>query len=469
MKKRKVFKLINSLQPKEKRKLDRWLEYELSDKQQAVHDLYRLLIKDAKLNVVWEALFPDRKMPAQALQDQQLRRLENHLTERISTFIAIEQFRKDESIRDLYLIKALNERPQLDAFVSEFNKVKRRLESKAVKNSEYYQALYLLEKEYQYFRVKSQPKNYRIPEEYDELLDIWWMHEKMRLANVYLPVGQPNYFPQEGSSLAFAMQLIDNEERYQNMPMLQIYLQQFRLHTQDAENHDIPEWLWTYGSWMQPKEKRDMLVNLTNYYVHKTNQTGEMYYRQQAYLLMRWGIDSKITLLDGYLPWNTYHILCTLIFQFEELEASRILIEQYKTLLPEADQEPIYAFQLAGYYFRKQQYRRTIQTLNQRYKYPSIEKSARTFILLARYEIGERIELENEIRALKVWINRQEGLTPTIKFSSILFLKLFEALIIAYQVIDFNELLQKVEEAKNISNRDWLKKQIQAKMRLHQA
>ncbi len=457
MKNRKVFKLINSLQPKEKRKLDRWLDYELGDKQKAVHQLYKLLLKNAKVELVWQELFPDRTMPEQPLQDLQLRRLENHLTERIGTFMAIEKFRKDESIRDLYLIKALNERPQEEVFVPEFNKIKKRLESTKVKNGDYYQVRYLLEIEFQYYRVKHNNKNYKLAPEYDKLLDTWWLHEKMRLANITLSQAAKTEI---APTLAFALDHIEKMEDYMEMPMLQIYWHQYKLHAENLETHIIPEWLWNYGSWLNPKEKRDMLVNLTNFYTKAFNEKREPYYREQLYLLLKWGIDQEIPFLDGYLPWASYNLLCTLTFLIEPLEKSREIIETYKEKLSPKDQEEVYYYQLGNYYYRKKEYRNAIRILNQRFSRPKLERVSRLLLLMCRYEYGERVEIENEIRAVIVWLDRQTVFSETIKQGNLNFLRIFNRLIQDQSPKSQKNLQKSLAQESNISNRSWLEAKI---------
>lgn len=457
MKNRKVFKLISSLQPKERRKLDKWLAYELSEKQQAVHELYKLLLKNADIKLIWKVLFPNRKYPEQALQDVQLRRLENHLTERISTFMAIEKFRKDEAMRDLYLIKALNERPQEDVFVPEFNKIKKRLEATRVKNGEYYQIRYLLEREYQYYRVKHNNKNYQLAAEYDELLDTWWLHEKMRLANIMLSKESK---AQISPSLKFALNYIGETEDYMELPMLQIYWHQYKLHAENLETHIIPEWLWNYGTWLNPKEQRDILVSLTNYYTKTYNEKKDPYFRDQLYLLVKWGVDQEIAYLDGYLPWSTYHLLCTLTFMIEPLEESREIIERYKDKLSPVDQEEVYPVHIGNYFYKKGEFRNAIRILNQRFSRPTLERAGRTLLLMSRYEYGERVEIENEIRALTVWLDRQTTFSASLRQSNLNFLKIFNRLINYQSHKDQKPLHEGLAKERNIANRKWLEKKI---------
>ncbi|MEL6650960.1 MAG: hypothetical protein AAFQ87_09185 [Bacteroidota bacterium] len=454
MRKRKVFQLIESLQPKERRKLEKWLEYELSEKQESVLHLYRLLIKHTNIKKVWKGLYPERSIPDKPLQDVQFRRLENHLTERIGTFLAIRQFRKDESMRDLYLIKALNERPKEEIFLPEFNKIKKRLESTRVKNGEYYMLRYLLEREFQYYRVKHKSQNYSLDPEYDALLDTWWLHEKIRIANIGISRGRKE---KPSPILAFAMQLIREEDRYQEMPMLQIYQQQYNLHVHDEESHQIPEWLWLFRDWLNPKERYDIFVNLTNYYIKKHYQTKDPYFRKQLYLLDKWGIDEKINFLDGYLTWTSYHIFCTMALVYEPIEEFLNIIDSYKELVSPTDREEVYQFHLGKYHYAIRDYRNAKRAFNQRFSRPVLERAGRTMLLVCRYENGERVELENEIRAFSVWLERQASLSKALTKSSLNFLKALSKLI-DYQENKHREYLSRVIESEsNITNKNWLK------------
>jgi len=362
-------------------------------------------------------------------------------------------------MRDLYLIKALNERPQDDVFVTEFNKIKKRLEATKVKNGEYYQVRYLLEREYQYYRVKHNNKNYRLAAEYDKLLDIWWLHEKMRLANIML---SQEVEPEIQPSLKFALNHIEKTPTYLEMPMLQIYWHQYKLHAEQLETHLIPEWLWNYGTCLNLKEQRDILVNLTNYYTKTYNEKRDPYFRDQLYLLLKWGIDQEISFLDGYLPWATYHLLCTLTFLIEPLEKSREIIEEYKEKLSPKDQEEVYYFHLGNYFYRKKDFRSAIRILNQRFSRPKLERAGRTLLLMCRYEYGERVELENEIRALMVWMERKTVFPETIRQSNINFLRIFNRLINYQRIKDKEQLQNSVKNGQNISNRKWLEKKIMA-------
>ena len=465
---RKVFKLLSTLHSRERKKLDRWLAYEISEKQVEVLYLYELIKARACPRKIWERLFPDRTMPDDPFQDNQFRRLENHLTTRIEKFLAIQAFLLDDSQRDLYLIKALNQRTPQDIFPTEFRKIWKRAEKQPVRDASYYRLLFELEKENQFFQLKHR-RGKKAPsrEFYHNMLEAWWLHEKLRMEILNLNDQTVNQSPGHIHLLESVFELIEENPLFAEMPVIGIYLRLYKLLAFGDENRELLEHLWLYSDYMEPSERKDVFTLILNYYVRKSFESKEVFYREQLYLLYDWGLGKGLLFRDGFLLWRAYRGIFDLKLEFEDFDSTLHFLEEYKNHVPKLDREEVYSFCMGRLHFKRKEFRQALRYFLPRFRHLSNEISARLWLIRTRYELGNRVELENDLRAFRMYMDRKTTVDAMVKANVQNSLHFIDQLIRLYRPEELEKLRNQIQAADTLSNQEWFLEKVAEIMQSH--
>lgn len=459
---RKVGKLLSTLNGREIKKLDKWLELEISERQIEVLHLYQSIREEVSVDKMWKRLFPDRSLPEAPFQDVQLRRLENHLTTRIEQFLAIQAFLLDDNQRDLYLVKALNQRTPQEIFPKEFRKIWKRAEKQSLRDASYYRLLYDLEKENQFFQLKH--RKGKLPpsrEFYNDMLDAWWLHEKLRMEILNLNDNRTDDSEAHDRLLQSAFTLIESKPLFAQMPVIGIYLRLYKLLAYGEENSELMEWFWNYSQYLEPSERKDVFTLMLNYYLKQAYESGQRFYRKQVFHLYDYGLQQGLLFRDGFLLWRAYRGIFNLKIEFESPENTLAFIEEYKSRVPRVDREEVYQFCIGEFHFKQGNFRKAIRTFNQRFRHLSNEVSARLLLIRSRYELGERVELENNLRAFRYYMERKQ-VNALVKANVQNSLHFLEQLIRVYQLDELKQLKIEIDGAEPLNDRDWFLEKAEA-------
>ncbi|MFK7921914.1 MAG: hypothetical protein AB8H47_08150 [Bacteroidia bacterium] len=456
MKNRKVARLIALLTPREKRNLLPWLQLELPPKQDKARLLVEHILNKDPIEDIWHSFFPKKKSPQDIFADPGFRRIETELTRYIERYLAWLSFRKDQNSMDLYLIKSLNQRNAKRLFIIQWNKIRKKIESRHDRGSTYYYLLYELEKLFYFFQIKHVDLKIDRPrKDYFQYFDSWWIHEKLRLNLVNTNDRLRGKSNSQLRLVEEAFQLLDSDEDFQDMPVLKIYWLTYRMLSYEEESYELVNELWLHSDWLGHNEFKDIYMAILNFYTRSFFQEKATYYQSQLDFLYDWGLDKKLLIRDGVFSWATYRNIVVIWLGMGLAEKARSFIEEYYMSLPLAEREETYAYCQALYFFDQKDYSKSIRLLNQRYHQASIEVSARILRIKARYERGERIEIESELNALQTFLSRHKELSAMIQQ------KLKDDIIILRKLIEVvnkkqkEDLVEEIKKVPSLTNRNW--------------
>lgn len=456
MNNRKVARLLSLLTPREKRNLLPWLEIELPPRQTRLRQLAEYLLQKDSPEQIWRALFPKEKPPEDIFAAPAFRRLETELTRYIERYLSWLSFRKDQNNVDLYLIKALNQRNAKRLFIIQWNKIRRKLESRQDRGSTYYYLLYELEKLFYFFQIKHVDlKIDRKRENYFYFFDAWWIHEKLRLNLV-----NTNDRLRGKSQISLrlideALELVERDPAFQDMPVLKIYWLTYRMLAFEEESYELINELWLHSDWLGHDEFKDIFMAVLNFYTRAYFQQKLTYYQSQLVFLYEWGLNKKLFVRDGVFPWVAYRNIAVIWLEMGLKEKVDAFIEEYRMALPMTEREETYAYCRALYFFEERQYSKAIRLLNQRYHQPSIEVSARILRIKARYERGERIEIESELMALQTFVNRNKAFSPMTQKNLGDDISVLRSLIQVVAEDEKQALIDAIKKMPSLTNRRW--------------
>lgn len=456
-KNRKLWKLLALLTSKEKKQFSCWLQGELHSQTHKVVLLYQMVTSRKEVEEIWQKLFPEIMCKGSPFNDSRFRKLESQLIHYIEDFLAMEAFRNRPYSRDIYLIRELNQRNANTLFDIEMRKVRRKLDKDFMLEKERFMMLYQLELEQQKHLNKSHSKRKRKPaSSLGEAFDLWWLHEKLWLANHDLNVQK---IKGEQISTLFVpeiLDLVEKNEKYHQYPLLRIYQKLYLLRQDRGNPKEVITLIQKYSDQLGEEELRDIFSLISNYFIQKINETGDVSYLEILLSLIELGVQDQIIFDNGYLPWRWYKNIITICIRLNKLNQAREYLNELKKSLKKEDREEAYRFNLAHCYFAEGSFAKVIKILSQRYSNLTYEMHSRLILCKAFYELNEIDELETRLRSLRVFISRQKTISEMVKKTYINQIKLFEALIKAYTLEDFVKLAQNVHSVYPLSAREWL-------------
>ncbi|MEO1450336.1 MAG: hypothetical protein AAFV07_12465 [Bacteroidota bacterium] len=461
MEKRKVVQLVQLLNPKEQRRFEKWLTFELDGKQRKTLTLYQLLCKQVSVKKLWQSLFPGIPQPEQIFNDSTLRRVEHQLAVMLEKYLALQALDRDPESRDLFLIKELNQRNARELFTQKLKKARLQLNKNPLRNERYYQQLYRLVRQEVHFLLKF--KNPKVGSAFFELnrsFETWWMHEKMRMAlnavNFRRVLNRDS-----GSLLVDEVMQISQETPYlQDLPVLQIYQRLYQLLVGGAEPGNLLEMLDAHREELGVDVLTDAFTLLLNYYTSKSNKDGQRPDLENLFFTYEWGIREGYLLPDGVLSWQHYKNLVTVGLRLQKTQEVWDYLHSLRDLLPPRDAEEAFEFNLGKYYIAVGEYGQARRMLARKFSHVFYEVSGRLALIKLGYEEGQRDELENELRALRLYVDRQSRISPLQKAGWTNEIRLIEKLIKVYLPKERELLKEEIHQTHPLGNRAWLTRQL---------
>ena len=463
--KRKLWRNYSLLTADEKVKFESWLKGELSQGQEKVLIMFQLIVQAHTPEHIFNTIFPNKSFSDSPYKNSFFRKLESQLNFYIEEFLAISAFRKNKFERDFVLAQEYNRRDEGSLFLKKLQKIRAQNQKTAVLDVQHFRRSYELETELQQYLHKHQIRGKEsLAGTLSEALDDWWLHEKLKIA-----ANNQNHYHVKGEKVNTLfideiLKFIEENERYSQMPLLNIYKGLFLLHEGQMAPDQIKSLIKQQRRQIAEKELKDIFTLLFNYYGLRFNEHGEKQLLVELLDMFEWGIEDKLIFRDGYLPWDMFKNLITVTLRLTYYDKALDYLDRYLSLLPPEDQDEAYRFNYARFLFESSAYKEVLQYLNQRFSTIYYEIPARLIICRTHYELAQLDHLETELRSLRIYISRQKELSAKRKKIEINQIKLFEKLCRAYLPKDYRALREKVKTTQPLAERKWLMAKIQEKL-----
>lgn len=439
--------------PKERDHFRSFLSCEITDPQHKIFILFDALVNELPSKETWNRLYPESSYPADIYSNINYRKLEFKLSSYIEEYLAIQEFRQHKETRDIFLIKALNNRDSGKLFESKLKKIKGRLEKIAVRDESFYKTQYRLEREHQHHLYKQLLKaKSSIAPSLSKSFEIYWLHEQFRLAIANLNhervtgVKVPQPFFKE--VLKFSQEF--GEEEY---PVLYVYRMIYETLTGQAIHPDIASLIYKHQEKFRTDALKDIFATALNHYGRLFRSNPQIL--SKLFELYHWGVEDRLIFKDNILAWDYYKNYVTIGLHLKKYSLTREFIEKYKAYLPADHREDAYRFSLAQYYFTQNNFHQAIKLLNLKFYNVYHEIQARFLVLQAHYELSTDADLLRSLRSLRVFIGRQKSLSTNQKNQEINQVKFFEKLVKAYNKKTYDSLYAQIQEQNLLKNRKW--------------
>lgn len=157
-------------------------------------------------------------------------------------------------------------------------------------------------------------------------------------------------------------------------------------------------------------ELRDLILVAINYCIRRQNR-GELAYIHEALDLFQLGLKEGVLFESGVLSPYTYKNILMLSLKINNFDWAEQFLVDYKKFLPEKERENLYRYNCAIFSFRKNDFSKAIQLLQEvNLKEVLFNLDARRILARIYYDSNEFNALDSYIESSKIYLHRQNDI-----------------------------------------------------------
>ncbi|HFA50640.1 MAG TPA: hypothetical protein ENJ95_16660, partial [Bacteroidetes bacterium] len=439
MPKIKVIELLKSFSLEEMRQMDKFVKSPAFNRHEKVSLLFAYLRKQLQRgtkHISGEKIFK-HLFPGEALKMQKVHHVSSYLLKVVEEFLAWKEWRGDEMGFHLSLLQSYRRLQQPTFFYRELGSTLKTHKKSILKNSKYYEQGYKMESlRFAQMRTDSKNKDFRL-QELSGAQDTAFIIEKLKIACILLSNQAVTKKTYDMGMVPFVQQYVERSNLLDN-PTLAIYYYASKAlsnFTDDPSYQELKKLLLKYPQNFNINELYDIHIFAINYCIRKLNN-GEQQFMREVFDIYKSGIETNIFLEKGMLAPRTYSNIVMAGLKLGEFAFIQSFIYDYKDKLPEKEREGFFNYNLARFYFEKNDYSRAMPLLLLM-EYDDVLLTSQGKILLAQmyFEQKEMDALTSLLQSLSIYIKRKK----MIGYHSISYL-------------NFTNLLNKLIHIKNIKS-----------------
>ncbi len=466
MQKSVLFEVIQSLNDKEIRELNKWLNSPAHNHREDAVSLFEYLAKNKNVvekESIWKAIFPK-----QPFDDAFLRQVMYFLLRAIEDYFVFKEAKK-EDVKPLLSLASVYRRRHLDKpFRQAAETARRKLADSPLRNSEYHFDKFNLEQEQYFFSVSARSTSDLNLQEVSDELDIAFVANKLRIACRMLSHQALNKTANYQIGLLEPMLAMIEQGRMMQEVGVAVYYYGYKASTDRNEPSHF-ENLWQLlrenGPAFPKAELRELYLLSINYCVSRINVGQETFF-QKAFDIYKKGFEEEI-LVDEQnnvskiiFTNSVYSAIKTKNFGWAE-----DFIAKFSIRLEDKHRHSTVQFNLSRLYYEKGDYDRA-QTLLREFDYDDmiLNMVAKTMLLKIYYKTGEFDAMESLLEAMRSFLQRKEvlGLSYKNVFKNIIMLMKKLLHLNPYSPAQVEKFRKAVQETSPIQEqeREWFLQQI---------
>lgn len=466
----KLYTILQHFDKYEQNRCRKYIQSPYFNRSEELVTLFGLFVKDInkpkskglERERLWKKIQPSKKY-----DDVRFRKYCSDLLKLVESFLAYENYSKDEIRQTIDLMTSLSKKKIPELYRTAIRVANRQLEKQNYRAAGYYYDKYMVENNL-YLLTEYETKRYEKSniEDISLNLDIFYLAEKLRFlcaAIAQKPLIDHKY------QFHFTEQIIQHlgSFDYEYYPPVALYYQIFLTLT-ERENEDhfykLKMLLDKYGLLFPPEEAKDVLYNAAiNYCVGKINK-GNHKFMKELFTIYEDLINKEIIFAEGQLtPWHFKNIV-VIALRLGKYEWTENFIHTYSRKLPEAFRNNAVTFNLAQIYFHQKQHDKVIEQLrNVEYEDVAYNLGSKTMLISTYYEMDEIEPLYSLLESFRVYLNRHKhDISQNRRQNHANFIKFTKRLlkIMPGDKKPIEKLKKEIGETKNITGANWLKEKI---------
>jgi hypothetical protein len=456
-----VISLWTALSPTEYKSVLKFLDSPFHNQREDVTALARLLaatptagLSELDKQLVFQTIFP-----GQAFDNLQFNYTCSFLVKRLEAYLTWKEMELDTHTRNLMLSRALRRRGAYPHYLRVTDRSLQHLEDHPLRNAGYYLARYLLERERYQHQVLHQRETPTALTRVTVPLDRFFILENLRWAGTALSLearyGVKNELPFAEAVFSQAAQAgpVESPE----ILALHLGYQTLKDIEQEDNFRNLKVLIGRKGELFSPAENRDLYLLAINFCLRRHNRGERPAYTREALNLYREALERGLLFENNLLQKFTYNNILRLACIAGEWIWAKSFLEQYRSYLPEEDQENTYRFNLASWHYLAGEYVR-VPALLQTFEFADrdTQLNARQMLLRSFFELQEWQALDSLLRSFYSFLRRRHD----IGYQRLAYLNLikFTRKIMSGRLSPRKaaRLAERIRAEQYVTERDWL-------------
>lgn len=470
MQKSVLVEILRSLEKKEMRDLNKWLQSPAHNQRQDVVRLFDYLGKHLSdegeslgKEVAWQAVFP-----GQPYDDAYMRQVMYFLLKAVEEYLVFSYYTRD-GVRYQLALSRIYRRRKLDKAYKQAHRLGwENLHKQPLRNDFYLLNKFFFEQvEYEHRMNITQNAPVNLQETADAL-ERWFLEERLRISkdmlahqSIYQKINYDHGLLQE--VLAYA-----NNKAMLHEPAIGVYYNTYMALTHPEEEayfDELERRIHNQMAFFNRSEVRTLYLAALNYCVPKINQGRQDFYRR-AFELYRSGVETKILLENDNLSRYTFLNTVSSALKVGEFDWAEKFVENFQQYLEEKQRHGTVNFGLARLFFEKGEYD-TAQRYLVAFEYDDMLQNivAKTMLLKIYYEQDEFDAFESLLESLRIYLQRKEALDPTRKAAYKNMISLMKKMLHLniYSKPQKEKFREMATQTNPLAEREWLLRQVDGK------
>lgn len=469
MQKSMLVEIVRSLNKKEIRELNKWLQSPAHNQRQDVIDLFHYLCKNLTNSDeyrtkerAWNAVFPGKPF-----DDAVMRQVMFFLLKSLEAYLVFTDVHEDEVQTQIALARIYRHRKLEKSYRQAHRLGMELLHGQPLRNPYYLMHRYFLEREEYEHRINITQNDLVNLQELSDALERWFIVEKLLVSNGmiahHMVYQKANYDP------GLIHQVLEYLEQHQNLleePGIAVYYYAHRTMTNLEEQRffDGFEKMVLDGqeAFLTKEEMLYLYRIALNYCTAKVNQ-GNTDYARRALAFYRQGMEKGILLVNNIITRYNFGNAVAFALRVRDFEWAEQFIERFQHYLDERERNSIVNFNWSRLFFEKGDYNKA-QRLLLEFEYDDMLFNiiAKTMLLKIYYEQDEYDAFESLLDSLRIYLQRKEALDPIRKQGYKNMVSLMKKMLNLgpHAKMQRERLVGLVKETQPLMERDWLLRQL---------
>jgi hypothetical protein len=358
---------------------------------------------------IFQKIYPERTE-----YDDDYWRYTTHLTHRLLRDFLVYQHAQANVIgQQIHFVQSLRERKVERNFELAWRETLQTLETQPLRNSDYYYDSYRLHLEQYEFSIaqrRTEPASFQ---ELNDALNIFFMTQKLRQACAALSHRALSKTEFKIDFLEQVLTYIASTEKALQLPTVAAYYHIYHALTDLNDGTHFKALkgiLLDFATVFPAQELKDLYIHAINCCIKRLN-AGQRDYLREVFDLYKNGLNVSIFLENGVLSRYTYNNIAMAGVGLQEFDWVEKFLTEFKPFLEEKYRESIFQHTLAMYYFKKPDYAKAQQLLQQT-EFDDVlhNLDARRMLLRIYYDTQDWDSLEAHLDNFKIYLYRQKDL-----------------------------------------------------------
>lgn len=405
--------------------------------------------------------FFDKSIPDAALERSKEHHQSNYFLKTTEQYLAWDEWQSDETAQLLFLLSACRKRGADRHFKTVHQRLEQQLEQQPLRNPQYLRWRYsALHEEYQQGMEAGRTDAVQL-QALSDWQDAAFAAEKLRNGCMLLSRRKILKTEFDTGLLVSVLAFVEARPALLEYPAIAAYYHGYlALSRPEEEGHffALKALLGRVERHFPVHELRDIYLLCVNFCINRINLRQNNYLRELLNLYQA-GLEAGVFLENGQISRFTYTNIALLALRMKEFDWVLRFIEHHRPLLPEAQREATYGFNLARYYCETGDYNRAMPLL-QTIDFDDVlhQLMAKTMLLRMYYETGELSALSSLLSSFSTFLRRKGQVAEqqkTAYLNTIRFVRKLTALRPGDRRLR-TALRNEIRETPLVAEKDWL-------------